>query len=40
MPAAGFEHAIPAVRYLLIFALDHTPTEIIDVITIYLQGTP
>jgi hypothetical protein len=31
MPAAGFEHAIPAIRCLQIYALDHTPTEIMDV---------
>jgi hypothetical protein len=31
MPAAGFEHVIPAIRYLQIYALDHTTIEIIDV---------
>jgi hypothetical protein len=36
---AGIEHAIPAVRCLLIYALGHTPTEIMDIVTIFLQGT-
>ena len=31
MPAAGFENAIPAIRCLKIYALDHTATDIIDV---------
>jgi len=31
IPAAGFEHATPAIRCLQIYTLDHTATEIIDV---------
>jgi hypothetical protein len=31
MPVAGFEHAIPAIKCLQIYALDHTTTESMDV---------